>query len=82
MDDITSLKFSSDGLILLSRSLDGSLKVLLQCSERTYHILWIFHFFFLGIQIDEETFIIKHVVLMANLLLLPAVCARSGICVK
>ncbi|KAL7113212.1 hypothetical protein ACP275_04G048100 [Erythranthe tilingii] len=26
-DDITALKFSSDGLILLSRSLDGSLKV-------------------------------------------------------
>lgn len=28
-DDITGLKFSSDGQILLSRSFDGSLKVLL-----------------------------------------------------
>lgn len=30
-DDITALKFSSDGTILLSRSLDGSLKVRRQC---------------------------------------------------
>lgn len=30
-DDITALKFSSDGKILLSRSFDGSMKVCSQC---------------------------------------------------
>lgn len=33
-EDITGLKFSSDGRILLSRSFDGSLKVVIDlCSE-------------------------------------------------
>lgn len=30
-DDITGLKFSSDGNVLLSRSFDGSLKVMFAC---------------------------------------------------
>lgn len=42
-DDITGLKFSSDGRTLLSRSFDGSLKV---CSLRKFpifgHSLYIF----------------------------------------
>lgn len=32
-DDITGLKFSSDGRILLSRSFDGSLKVMTYASK-------------------------------------------------
>lgn len=42
-DDITALKFSSDGRILLSRSFDGSLKVVIDVPKHstTYFLLCI-----------------------------------------
>lgn len=40
-DDITGLKFSSDGLILVSRSFDATLKVSMLCSKFLIKILMV-----------------------------------------
>lgn len=80
-DDITGLKFSSDGRILLSRSFDGSMKVIMFTYIKC--LLNSFLFFFWPISLLSFLSLVFHLgISNSSSVLMNGFYSRSGICAK